>query len=108
MGFLSDGQPIAGQPGHGHRQGVLAGAIQVGADDARHRQPGLPGRELSPVAVYGHVRDTGVEFVTRDGGDRDDDQRYQDADLGDRRGQLADASGRVPQVLRVLGDLVGG
>ena len=26
------------------------------------------------------------------------------ADLGDRRGQLPDASGRVPQVLRVLGD----
>jgi len=42
------------------------------------------------------------------GGDRDDDQRHQDADLGDRRGQLADASGRVPQVVRVLGDLVGG
>ena len=104
--FLAGGERVAGQAGHGHGQSGVAGAGQARSDDARQRQSSGAGGGLAAVAVHGDVGHAGFEVVAGHGLDRHDDQRHQDADFADGGGQLADATPCVPQVVRVLRDLV--
>ena len=107
-GLLPRCQAVPGETGRGHGDRGVPRGGQVGADDARQRQPGRPGGGLPAAAVDRDMRDLRVELVARDGADRDDDQRDEDAELGDRRGELLDPAAGVAEVVGVLGDLVRG
>jgi hypothetical protein len=107
-GLLPRCQPVPGEAGGGHRDRGVPGCREVRADDARQRQPGSPGRGLPAAAVDRDMRDARVELVMWDGTDGNDDQRDQDAQLGDGRGEFLDAAAGVAEIVGVLRDLVRG